>query len=534
MGSFQGDSDVLRKEWRTVLVLLGLALLLRVSVGLTSHSIVHPDEVFQYLEQAHRVIFGYGVVPWEYRVGARSWLLPGSVAIIMRASSYLFGDAPEIYLAMIHAVFSVLSLSVVLVGFLWAYRIEGRSAAILTGVLCAVWYEFVSFGFHPMPGVVAAHFLLPGVYLMYPGAPTESRWRLFAGAALVGLAFVFRIQVAVFLVIVALIACRYSLRRWFVVFAGIAVPLLFSAILDIFTWGFPFHGNFEYFRANALLHTVSLREGIPNPFGEMPWDFYLRVLAKSWSFFLLPILFSLWQVRREYILWAPSVAFVGALCLLSHKEYRFLYPALVFFIVGAGIGWARFLKTKLSLGAVWPRRVLAPVLAACVLGSAFGAAYYGIHLSERLKSLRSLDLVEAARPFHQTHWTRWSLQNKSLRWVGSRPDACGVAVLGLPWFETGGYTYLHRNIPFLVMRRPEELQGSTMQFNYLIALDGVSLDGYRSVADLPEWGAPERRATILYRDGPCEGSSPWEIQNQVDAFAARMFEITGFKNDLPR
>jgi hypothetical protein len=452
----------------------------------------------------------------------------------MRATSYLFGDAPETYLAMIHAAFSVLSLSVVLVGFLWAYRIEGRSAAILTGVLCAVWYEFVSFAFHPMPGVVAAHFLLPGVYLMYPGAPTESRWRLFAGAALVGLAFVLRIQVAVFLVIVVFFACRYSLRRWVVVAAGISVPLFLSGVLDIFTWGIPFHSNLEYFRANALLHTVSLREGTPNPFGEKPWDLYPRVLASSWSFFLVPFLFSLWKVRREYILWAPSAAYVAALCLLSHKEYRFLYPALVFFVIGAGIGLARFLKAKLSLGAVWPRRVLAPALVACVLGAVFGAAYYGIPLRERLKLMRDLELAEAARPFHRTHWTRWSLQNKSLLWVGSRPDACGVAVLGLPWFETGGYAHLHRNIPFLVMRKPEELQGSTKQFNYLIALDGVSLDGYRSVADLPEWGAPERRATILYRDGPCQGSSPWDIQAQMDIFEATILEIIGSQNDLPK
>lgn len=529
MESYQGDKEVLRKERRTILLLLGLALLLRVSVGAASHSIVHADEVFQYLEQAHRVTFGYGAVPWEFRVGARSWLLPGSVAIIMRATSYFFGDAPEIYLAMIRAAFSVLSLSVVLVGFLWAYRIEGRSAAILTGVLCAVWYEFVFFAFHPMPGVVAAHFLLPGVYLMYPGAPTESRWRLFAGAALVGLAFVLRIQVAVFLVIVVFLACRYSLRRWVVVAAGISVPLFLSGVLDIFTWGIPFHSNLEYFRANALLHTVSLREGTPNPFGAKRWDLYLRTLVNAWSFFLLPILFSLWQVRREYILWAPAVVYVGALCFLSHKEYRFLYPALVFLIVGAGIGLARLLKTKLSLGALWPRRVLAPALLVCALGSAFGAAYYGIPLREKLRLLRDLDLADAARPFHRTHWRQWSLQNESLLWVGSKPDACGVAVLGLGWWQTGGYAYLHRNIPLLVLREPEKLLGSTRQFNYLIALTGVSLKGYRTVAELPEWGAPERRATILYRDGPCEGSSPWDIQAQMDIFEGTILEIIGSK-----
>jgi hypothetical protein len=31
---------------------------------------------FSVTEQAHRLVFGYGLVPWEFQLGMRSWLLP--------------------------------------------------------------------------------------------------------------------------------------------------------------------------------------------------------------------------------------------------------------------------------------------------------------------------------------------------------------------------------------------------------------------------------------------------------------------------
>ena len=43
--------------------ILSFALALRLFLLLTHTYIVHPDETFQYLEQAHRLAFGYGVSP---------------------------------------------------------------------------------------------------------------------------------------------------------------------------------------------------------------------------------------------------------------------------------------------------------------------------------------------------------------------------------------------------------------------------------------------------------------------------------------
>ncbi len=35
---------------------------------------LHPNEIMQYVEPPHRLVFGNGVIYWEFFCGARSWL----------------------------------------------------------------------------------------------------------------------------------------------------------------------------------------------------------------------------------------------------------------------------------------------------------------------------------------------------------------------------------------------------------------------------------------------------------------------------
>lgn len=53
-----------------------LAILLRISVALLTSTFFQPDEFFQSLEPAHRVVFGYGELTWE-------WLTPKPIRSIV-------------------------------------------------------------------------------------------------------------------------------------------------------------------------------------------------------------------------------------------------------------------------------------------------------------------------------------------------------------------------------------------------------------------------------------------------------------------
>src|SRR5882762_4658639 len=55
---------------------LALALVVRVSVALCTRTFFQPDEYFQSLEVAHRVVFGYGALTWE-------WLSPRPIRSIL-------------------------------------------------------------------------------------------------------------------------------------------------------------------------------------------------------------------------------------------------------------------------------------------------------------------------------------------------------------------------------------------------------------------------------------------------------------------
>ena len=51
---------------------LTCALAVRMFFASAYPTLLWSDEIFQTLEQAHRLVFGYGIVPWEFRAGARS------------------------------------------------------------------------------------------------------------------------------------------------------------------------------------------------------------------------------------------------------------------------------------------------------------------------------------------------------------------------------------------------------------------------------------------------------------------------------
>jgi hypothetical protein len=59
-------------------VLMALAVVLRLVPTVFEPSMVWADEIFQTSEQAHRLVYGSGLVPWEFQLGMRSWLLPAS------------------------------------------------------------------------------------------------------------------------------------------------------------------------------------------------------------------------------------------------------------------------------------------------------------------------------------------------------------------------------------------------------------------------------------------------------------------------
>src|SRR6476620_3980953 len=61
------------------LLLIGIAL--RCYVSFAGLAMLHNDEHQQYLEQAHRIVYGYGQSCWEQKLGMRHLLYPALIAL---------------------------------------------------------------------------------------------------------------------------------------------------------------------------------------------------------------------------------------------------------------------------------------------------------------------------------------------------------------------------------------------------------------------------------------------------------------------
>jgi len=248
--------------------LAALAILLRLEPILVEPSAVWWDEIFQTTEPAHRLVFGSGLVAWEFQFGVRSWLLPGLIAGLMELSR-IVGDGPDYYLPVIAVGFASLGAAPVVCCFLWCRPLFGATGALLAGLAVAAAAEPVYFGARTLYETVAGHLLILTLWVLEPGYRVTSRRRLFLGGALLALVFVTRVQLAP-AIAVAMLWTNWQRERGRLcaILAGAAVVLAFTAILDTLTLGYPFASIWRYVLYNIFY-------GVSATFGVEPWRYYL-------------------------------------------------------------------------------------------------------------------------------------------------------------------------------------------------------------------------------------------------------------------
>jgi hypothetical protein len=67
------------------------------------------------------------------------------------------------------------------------------------------------------------------------------------------------------------------------------------------------------------------------------------------------------------------------------------------------------------------------------------------------------------------YWHRYESSKLSFRELSLRTDVCGVALVGLHWAWSGGYTYLHHEVPLFRVKRGEAIAPVAEHANYLVA-----------------------------------------------------------------
>lgn len=403
-----------------LVLLLCFAAVLRVTAALTP-GFHHPDAIYQYLEPAHRLLTGEGLVTWEWRLGMRSWLLPTLLAVPMAVGRWVDpGGGLPVLLPKLAV--SLASLSIVWAAWTIADR-HSRQAAWLAGFVAACWFEFIHFAAQTLAEPVAVAAFLPAAAMLTAPAP-RTRALVMSGA-LLALAVCLRPHYAPAALALVVVARRGELIRAIppLLIGGLIVAAI-GAATDLYNHGIPFLWMIENIQQNIIEHRADAY-GVHPPLAFITW------YVTMWGWFAIPILIGIRFGWRHCLplLVAAAVNLVLH-SLIGHKEYRFVFLTTVSLIILAAIGWAELLR----LAALrWPGRRASAASAAvfAMWGSASIALAYSPAMARAKDNGRAGTLLFAD--------------------IREDRAACGVAVVeGATFADVPGMASLRDGMPLSV------------------------------------------------------------------------------------
>lgn len=488
-----GGSAVSERRWlrRAAFIgILAVALVLRLIASFPP-SMHHPDEIFQYLEPAHRMAFGQGITTWEYRYGMRGWLLPTLLSWPMMLG-HAIAPGSNLYLVLPRLAMALASLSVPISAFAIGRR-QSPAHGLVAIAVAATWFEAVFFAAHTLSEEASVIAFLPAAALILSDDPRTARRHAAAGV-LLGLAAALRFQNAPAIALFVAMTCGRDWRdRWLPLAIGAGAGLAASGLADLAHGATPF----GWVVANVVQNVVHDRA---TDYGTKGPAFYLGAIALYWLW-LLPMMLAAIRpaIGRSRALFATAMVNIALLSLIGHKEYRFILMSTTILVLLAALG-------SVDLVAAWcartrraPRRWLALLVLCWAAGSA------------------SL----AAGPTMAGQWRAHDPELGLIAEAGRLPKLCGLAFDRLKFWQVGGYTYLHRAVPLYSTAPvpedaidPRDLPHAAAAFDAIVTRAdavGAMPHGYATVACR---GAGSDRLCLLQRPGGCDpqAAAHWNLQ----------------------
>ncbi len=458
------------KPWKHLPLVLALAFAARAATALSGDFILHPDEVLQYLEPAHRLVFGNGIVVWEYFYGARSWLVPGAIAGLLKLFDLSGLGHPAWYVGGVKLAFCAVSLLIPAGMYFFARRHFSETAARAALLGGAFWYELVAFAHKPMTEFVASYLLLAllalcaGSFRRGADAAADADWRLWLAAFLAVLTVAVRMQYAP-IALLALAAVFLRTERKVRLALAAAVSFLLVGLFDAVTWDAGmFHSYIVNFRVNMFLGSFRM--------GESPVYQYLLWFGLGGGGLSLVFIAAAFGKLRRYWFLVTLIA----LTLLSHsfqyhKEYRFVFAVVpIWLLVGSDI------ITRTANGTARPRRIM--LLAAAVFAAVSLAGLLNT-LPYQNKVYRNYSGVEFSNGFIRNQDPIFAAYS----YLARAPGVKAVWQADRQYLTTPSYYYLHRKIPFYTQDLPvpgEKLKprASSMVSHVVTQNPGFSIPGY--------------------------------------------------------
>ena len=425
---YQAPGATVQPSWRYLPHCLAAALLLRLGLHMFSDFIAYLDEIQQYLEQGHRLAFGYGIITWESHWGARSYLLPGIIAALLLPFKWLGIDHPAYYVPFVEAFFCAFSLLIPWGLYHFTRHQHGEAAGRLALLLGVVSFYLLAFAAKTLTGMLAGAVLAAALGLA--GRPLI---RGDAGAwvfgILLGLAaflryFYLPVLGVLWLTIAIAMPARWALRS----IAGGLLALLAGGLLDYLTWGRPFNSIYMH-----LLLNLHPPEGYHIGSGEL---FYpQRLLFISAGGILLTILAWIRRPRLHLLTMLLSLAILLPHMLTYHKEFRYVAPLFFLWIPSASFlvsDWSRHARLRryrydLARGLIAIQLAFGVLVALDIIND-----YWIYSLGNIVKGNDQLGYLHNTPDFFA-----------GLTWLHEQENLEGVYFTN----HNSNYYYLHRDVP---------------------------------------------------------------------------------------
>ncbi len=476
-------------------------------------NIYHPDEIFQSLEPAHQLVFGYAYLPPEFRSSvpgsdyygrARSWLFPLIFAIPMYLMSRMGFDyhtqiLPSLYfIGVISSILMILSARYFLTVYSGNKKI-GDVGAVFLSVTPHIAYATSRLTTNTLllPLLFFALAKAVQIHRGDRGKNSSRRIKLWEGITLVfGLGVVTYIRMDLLIIItgvsiaelISLDKGRFRINRpksynnfliqgaigWIL---GMLVDYRLynsSSLTDL--WQVPYNWfGFNFIEQGSRNFGVSV-------FGY----YYLTTISMdgSWiwiflSSIILMVVFIVEWYYRESIdpmiisrcakmvdsamefLRLSSVLFFTWIIYewpfenginfyaTSHKETRFIINVLILYRLFMAFSF------YLAIEALDLFFTFREYRKSTVSISRIGITpLYVKIMAVSLMIFISIPMITANERILEPY-EQYGDTNNALRWIGQQDDVRGVIVL-VNWFYSGGYTYLHQNVSMVFIGNVEE------------------------------------------------------------------------------
>lgn len=470
-----------------ILVITLIGFIYRLIFAMGARGILHADEIYQGLEMGHKIAFGSGIIPPEFRndyqdvpsyAASRSWTFPLIFGMIMRFFDILGLDYFTVTLPAIKLLLAVNSTLLIISSRKLAKQItNNQNVELFTTVFIALWYRLIDFTVRSFTNTFFLPILFYSIYRILINLENDNISKRDHVIVIFGIGISTYNRLDLFIIIIAFFIISFN---------GNKINQYLKYALDtMFGWIICLIVDFYYYKEFKIpplnWFKFNLIENNSDNFLVNSWDYYIDNLINLdglkpfvlFSFLLMIISASIIKyhpksfnqkdknlIRNYYRLffatmfvWITYTSFWRNLNLesliafftkaeswepQSHKEIRFIIGGLVVLLIYISVG--------LEIAIIITTRLLQWILIDLrkIKNSKFLSSeikhWTNIILPLFLILIISLQSVTYgnSRQYIEGH----TEINIALEYVGKQNDTSGV-IVGVIWYQSGGYTYSH-------------------------------------------------------------------------------------------